>query len=57
MGGSEIDAVHALLSFKPRPVGWVQRRESFDEVGCIWPVAGDASLRSVDLDGVPGVRI
>jgi epsilon-lactone hydrolase len=54
MDGSEIDAVRALLSSKPRPVGWVQRRERLDEVGSIWPVANDVTLESVDLDGVPG---
>ena len=54
MDGSEIDAVRALLSSKPRPVGWVQRRERLDEVGSIWPAADDVSLSSVDLDGVPG---
>jgi epsilon-lactone hydrolase len=54
MDGSEIDAVRALLSSKPRPVGWVQRRERLDEVGSIWPVANDVNLELVDLDGVPG---
>jgi epsilon-lactone hydrolase len=54
MDGGEIDAVRALLSSKPRPVGWVQRRERLDEVGSIWPVADDVSLGSVDLDGVRG---
>src|SRR5438105_1960140 len=54
MDGSEIDAVRALLGSKPRPVGWVQRRERLDEVGSIWPVANDVTLESVDLDGVPG---
>jgi epsilon-lactone hydrolase len=54
MVGSEIDAVRALLSSKPRPVGWVQRRERLDEVGSIWPVANDVNLELVDLDGVPG---
>ncbi len=54
MDGSEIDAVRALLSSKPRPVGWVQRRERLDEVGSIWPVANDVNLDLVDLDGVPG---
>jgi len=53
MDGSEIDMVRALLSSKPRPVGWVQRRERLDEVGSIWPVADDVNLESVDLDGVP----
>jgi monoterpene epsilon-lactone hydrolase len=54
MDGGEIDAVRALLSSKPRPVGWVQRRERLDEVGSIWPVADDVNLDLVDLDGVPG---
>lgn len=53
MDGSEIDAVRALLSSKPRPVGWQQRRERLDEVGSIWPVANDVNLQLVDLDGVP----
>ena len=54
MDGSEIDAVRALLSSKPRPVGWVQRRERLDEVGSIWPAADDVNLDLVDLDGVHG---
>ena len=54
MDESEIVAVRALLSSKPRPVGWAQRRERLDEVGSIWPVASDVNLHSVDLDGVPG---
>jgi acetyl esterase/lipase len=54
MDGSEIDEVRALLSSKPRPVGWVQRRERLDEVGSVWPVADDVKLELVDLDGVPG---
>ncbi len=43
-----------LLGSKPRPVGWEERRERLDEVGSIWPVAGDVVLEAVDLDGVPG---
>lgn len=54
MDDSEIDAICALLSSKPRPVGWVQRRQRLDEVGSIWPVADDVNLELVDLDGVPG---
>jgi monoterpene epsilon-lactone hydrolase len=54
MGQSEIDAVRALLSSKPRPVGWAERRQRLDEVGSIWPVADDVGLDPVDLDGVPG---
>lgn len=54
MNRGEIDAIRALLSSKPRPVGWTQRRERLDEVGSVWPVADDMKLDSVDLDGVPG---
>lgn len=54
MNASEIDAIRALLSAKPRPVGWAQRRERLDEIGSIWPVADDISLDPVDLDGAPG---
>ena len=51
---SEIDAIRALLTAKPRPVGWSERRARIDEIGATWPVAGDVKLEEVDLDGVPG---
>ena len=54
MDQSEIDAVRALLSAKPRPVGWAERRERIDEVGAYWPVADDIALEEVDIDGIPG---
>src|SRR5215475_8338238 len=54
MDQSEIDAVRALLSAKPRPVSWAERRARIDEVGAYWPVADDVELAAVDLDGVPG---
>lgn len=54
MAESEIDAIRALLSAKPRPVGWAERRARIDEVGSVWPVAHDVALEPVDLDGVPG---
>jgi len=50
----EIDAVRALLSSKPRPVGWPARRERLDEVGAVWPVADDVELIAVDVNGMPG---
>jgi monoterpene epsilon-lactone hydrolase len=50
---SEIDAIRALLSAKPRPVGWAERRRRLDEVGAVWPVADDVKLEPADLDGVP----
>ena len=54
MGQGEIDAIRALLSAKPRPVGWGERRQRLDEVGSVWPAATDVKLEPVDLDGVPG---
>jgi monoterpene epsilon-lactone hydrolase len=51
---SEIDFIRALLSSKPRPVGWAERRQRLDEVGSVWPVADDIRLEQVDLGGVPG---
>jgi acetyl esterase/lipase len=50
----EIEAVRALLSARPRPVGWAERRQRLDEVGSHWPVAGDVGLIQVDVSGVPG---
>jgi len=42
-----------LLTSKPRPVGWTQRRQRLDEVGSVWPVAADVTLTAVDVGGVP----
>ena len=54
MGQGEIDAIRALLSAKPRPIGWEERRQRIDEVGSVWPAATDVKLEPVDLGGVPG---
>jgi epsilon-lactone hydrolase len=54
MSGQEIDAIRALLTSKPRPVSWSERRERIDEIGATWPVADDVRLEEVDVDGVPG---
>ena len=54
MAQSEIDAVRALLSSKPRPVGWAERRKRLDAVGSFWPVADDVELTAVDVNGIPG---
>src|SRR5438046_5163183 len=54
MPQSEIDAVRALLSSKPRPVGWPERRKRLDEVGTVWPVADDVEFAAVDVNGMPG---
>ena len=54
MGSNEIDAIRALLSSKPRPVGWEARRQRIDEVGSVWPVADDVRVTPADCDGVTG---
>ena len=54
MAESEIDAVRALLSSKPRPVGWAARRERLDAIGSVWPVADDVKLGAVDVNGLQG---
>jgi epsilon-lactone hydrolase len=54
MAQSEIDAVRALLTSKPRPVGWAERRQRIDEVGSVWPIADDVKLEPVDVDGIAG---
>lgn len=53
MGQSEIDAIRALLGSKPRPVGWMERRQRLDELGSVWPVAEDIVLTPIDAGGVP----
>src|SRR5215469_1013598 len=54
MAQSEIDAIRTLLTSKPRPVGWTERRQRLDEVGSVWPVADDVKLIPVDADGISG---
>src|SRR5205823_126961 len=54
MAQSEIEAIRALLSSKPRPVEWPERRKRLDEVGSVWPVADDVKVTAVDVNGVPG---
>jgi acetyl esterase/lipase len=49
---TEIDAIRRLLSSKPRPVGWTERRARLDEVGSVWPVAGDIGLEAVEFCGL-----
>jgi acetyl esterase/lipase len=50
----DIAAIRALLSAKPRPVGWAERRQRLDDIGAVWPVAPDVTLSAVDIDGIPG---
>jgi len=54
MAQNEIDAVRALLSSKPRPIGWQERRSRIEEVGSIWPVASDIQCERVDIGGLAG---
>ena len=54
MAQSEIDAIRELLSSKPRPVGWPERRKRLDDVGSVWPVADDVKIAPVDVNGLPG---
>ena len=54
MAQSEIDAIRGLLSSKPRPVGWPERRKRLDDVGSVWPVADDVKVTTVDVNGLPG---
>ena len=54
MAQSEITAIRALLSSKPRPVGWPERRRRLDDVGSVWPVADDVKVATVDVNGLPG---
>jgi epsilon-lactone hydrolase len=54
MAQSEIEAVRAFLSSKPRPVGWLERRKRLDDVGSVWPVADDVKLETVDVSGLQG---
>jgi len=54
MAQNEIEAVRALLTEKPRPVGWAERRQRLDEVGSVWPIAEDVQITAVDLGGISG---
>ena len=54
MARSEIDTIRALLTSRPRPAGWDERRRRLDEVGAVWPIAPDVKLATVDAGGVPG---
>ena len=54
MTTNQLEVVRNLLTSKPRPMGWAERRQRLDEVASVWPVADDIRLEPVDLDGVPG---
>jgi epsilon-lactone hydrolase len=50
----DIDKIRALLSSKPRPIGWAARRERLDAIGSVWPIANDVKLAAVDVSGLQG---
>jgi acetyl esterase/lipase len=54
MAESEIDKVRALLSSKPRPIGWAARRARLDAIGSVWPIANDVKLAAGDVSGLQG---
>src|ERR1700742_1945890 len=54
MNEIDIDAIRALLTSKPRPVGWADRRARIEEVGTVWPIADDIRLEAVDFKGGAG---
>jgi epsilon-lactone hydrolase len=54
MPQSEIEAIRELLVSKPRPVGWIERRQRLDEVGSVWHVAADVELVPVNAGGLAG---
>lgn len=54
MAEREIDTIRKLLTSKPRPVGWAERRQRIDEVGSVWAPAPDVTCEAVDCDGVAG---
>jgi len=53
MAASEIEAIRALLTSKPRPVGWAGRRGRIEEVGAVWPVADDITLTPIQIGDIP----
>ena len=54
MAASEIGVIRTLLSSKPRPQGFAERRARIDEIGSVWPVASDIELAGVDIGGIGG---
>ncbi|TJW30842.1 MAG: alpha/beta hydrolase, partial [Mesorhizobium sp.] len=51
---TEINAVRRLLTSKPRPVDWDERRARLDEVGSVWPIADDIRCEDAVFDGLVG---
>jgi epsilon-lactone hydrolase len=51
---TEINTIRTLLTSKPRPEGWTERRARLDEVGSVWPPAAGVKFTGVDIGGVDG---
>ena len=51
---SEINTIRTLLTSKPRPQGWTERRARLDEVGSVWLPAADVKFTEVDIGGIDG---
>ena len=51
MARNEIEAVRAILSSKPRPTHWSERRQRLDEVGSVWATAPDVTLEAIHVGG------
>ena len=49
----DINGIRALLTAKPRPVGWTARRARLDEIGSVWPVAADVTLTPITVGELP----
>jgi monoterpene epsilon-lactone hydrolase len=50
---SEIDGVRALLTGRPRPVGWAERRARIDEVAAVDAPPTDIAFTATTIAGVP----
>src|SRR4051812_50106961 len=50
MAHSEIDAIRTLLTSKPRPVGWAERRQPINEGGSTWPGGAGIPSGTVECD-------
>lgn len=53
MESIDINGIRALLTAKPRPVGWTARRARLDEIGSLWPVAADVALTPISIGELP----
>jgi epsilon-lactone hydrolase len=51
MADDEINEIRTLLTSRPRPVGWAERRARIEEVGAAWPPAPDIAIKPVQIGG------